>query len=454
MLRSLLAGAAALLSLSISAQDLGGLPRAGDLGFRPAGTPDGRIAVAAIVPDTPIARAGLQKGDVIERINGQAVGNTREWFAARRTATGGKQTEVVVSRAGQAHTLRFVAAPIPLEKHEGLETIYTSATARDARADFRVRVIVTKPVGAGPAGTTARLPAVIFIPWLSCGTTDYPRGPSDGWGKMLLQAARESGALMARIEKSGSGDSNGTICGDADLDADMAGFRAGIAMVAARDDVDPKRIVLFGGSIGAALAPVLAREISGRNDRGKIEFAGIVAAGGFAKTWLEHMLEVERRRLALSGAAPDTIAAAMRGYADLYSGYLNGSATPGEVIAKRPDLKALWTDEPAHQYGRPARYFQQVQKLDVWGAWMSQRAPALLVHGEYDWIMSADDPAMVVNALNAKKPGQATLLLAPKMDHHFDRYPSQAAAFTEEGGSYDTDTVDKMVAWIRARVAR
>jgi pimeloyl-ACP methyl ester carboxylesterase len=441
----LLAGAAAaLLSCSIAAQDLSGLPRAGDLGFRPAGTPEGRIAVAAIVPDTPITRAGLQKGDVIERINGQAVGNTREWFAARRTATGGKQTGVVVSRAGQAHTLRFVAAPIPLEKHEGLETSYTSAAARDFREDFKVRVIVTKP-----ASTTARLPAVIFIPWLSCGTTDYPRGATDGWGKMLLQVARESGALMARIEKSGSGDSSGTICGDADLDADMAGFRAGIAMVAARDDVDPGRIVLFGGSIGAALAPVLAREFAG-----KLDFAGIVAAGGFAKTWLEHMLEVERRRLVLSGAAPDKIAAAMRGYADLYSGYLNGGATPGELIAKRPDLKALWTDEPAHQYGRPARYFQQVQKLDVWGAWLASTAPALLVHGEYDWIMSADDPVMVVKALNAKKPGQATLLLAPKMDHHFDRYPSQAAAFTEEGGSYDKDTVDKMVAWIRERVAR
>jgi pimeloyl-ACP methyl ester carboxylesterase len=260
--------------------------------------------------------------------------------------------------------------------------------------------------------------------------------------------------LMARIEKSGSGDSSGTICGDADLEADLAGFRAGIAMVAARDDVDPRRIVLFGGSIGAALVPVLAREMRERNDGGKIDFAGIVAAGGFAKTWLEHMLEVERRRLVLSNAAPDSISAAMRGYADLYAAYLNGGATPGELIAKRPDLKPLWTDEPAHQYGRPARYYQQVQKLDVWGAWLAQTAPALLVHGEYDWIMSADDPVSVANALNAKKPGQATLLLAPKMDHQFDRYPSQAAAFAEEGGTYDKDTADRIVAWLRTRFAR
>jgi len=266
---------------------------------------------------------------------------------------------------------------------------------------------------------------------------------------MLLQVARESGALMARIEKSGSGDSSGTICGDADLEADMAGFRAGIAMVAARDDVDPRRIVLFGGSIGAALAPVLAREF-----KDQINFAGVVVAGGFAKTWLEHMLEVERRRLVLSNADPDSINAAMRGYADLYAAYLNGGVTPGEVIARRPDLKPLWTDEPARQYGRPARYYQQVQKLDVWGAWLAQTAPALLVHGEYDWIMSADDPASVANALNAKKPGQATLLMAPRMDHQFDRYPSQAAAFAEEGGTYDKDTADRIVAWIRATTSR
>lgn len=40
------------------------------------------------------------------------------------------------------------------------------------------------------------------------------------------------------------------------------------------------------------------------------------------------------------------------------------------------------------------------------------------------------------------------------MDHHFDRYASQAAAFKEEGGSYDKETVDKIVAWIRERTRR
>ena len=445
MLRSLLASAAAaLLSCSISAQDLGGLSRAGDLGFRPTVTPDGRIAVAATLPDTPITRAGVQKGDVIERINGRAVGNMRQWFAARRTVLGGKDSEVAVRRSADAVTLRFVAAALPLEKHDGLETIYTSAAARSDGKDFRVRVIVTKPAGA-----TGRLPAVIFIPWLSCGTTDYPRGASDGSGKLLLQVARESGALLARIEKSGAGDSNGTICGDADLAADMAGFRAGVAMVAARPDVDADRIILFGGSIGAALAPVLAHEL-----RERVRVAGIVAVGGFAKTWLEHMLEIERRRLMLSGAAPDSIAASMRGYADLYAAYLNGGATPGEVITRRPDLKALWTDDPAHQYGRPARYYQQAQALDVWGAWLAQTAPALLVHGEYDWIMSAEDPALVVRALNAKRPGQAILLVAPGMDHDFDRYPTQAAAFAGEGGVFDQDSAGRIVAWIRQRFAR
>jgi pimeloyl-ACP methyl ester carboxylesterase len=170
------------------------------------------------------------------------------------------------------------------------------------------------------------------------------------------------------------------------------------------------------------------------------------------------MLEVERRRLVLSGAEPRAIAPAMRAYADLYSAFLNGGRTPGETVAARPDLKAVWNDEPTHQYGRPARYFQQVQQLDVWGAWMALSAPALLVHGEYDWIMSADDPALVVDAMNARKAnagaGRATLLLAPQMDHHFDRYPTRAAAFAEEGGTYDAATVGRIVAWIRERTAR
>lgn len=434
----LLGGAA---PMSAAAQELvGGLLRAGDLGFRPVATPEGRIAVAATIDGAPATAAGLRKGDVIDAINGLPVRNVREWFAARRTMKAGTPVDLRVLRDRAPADLRFSAWGVPLETHEGLDTVYTSATTD---AGFRVRLIVTRPKVA-PA---TPLPAVLFIPWLSCGSVESPRAPADGWARMLQVLMRDSGAAVVRVEKAGVGDSTGPACADADLDADMAGFRAAIRWLETAPGIDARRVVLFGGSIGAALAPVLAAQAGER-----VQWAGVIAAGGYAKTWLEHMLETERRQLELSGADPATIDRTMRALADFYALYLNGRRLPSQVIAARPDLAPLWKDEPAHQYGRPAAYFHQVQALDVWAAWSRVTVPVLLVHGEFDHLMSADDPQRVARMLNTKQPGRATLLLAPNMDHHFDRYPDAKAAFAEEGGTFDRETAEAIVRWVRQRL--
>jgi hypothetical protein len=75
----------------------------------------------------------------------------------------------------------------------------------------------------------------------------------------------------------------------------MAAFRAGIRAALADPGADPSKLVLFGGSVGMALVPILAQEFQPR---------AVVGAGGFTRTWFEHMLDIERRRLTLSGKRP------------------------------------------------------------------------------------------------------------------------------------------------------
>ena len=57
------------------------------------------------------------------------------------------------------------------------------------------------------------------------------------------------------------------------------------------------------------MAPILAQEFAVR---------GIIVTGGFARTWYEHMLDIERRRLTLSGAKASEVNAAMKGFAEFY----------------------------------------------------------------------------------------------------------------------------------------
>src|SRR5262249_9803942 len=118
----------------------------------------------------------------------------------------------------------------------------------------RVRTITSRPAGAA-----GRLPVIVFVPWLSCDSVESPRGPTDGWSRMLHAVAGGVDAVFVRVDKPGVGDSEGD-CGKTDLEDDLAAYRAAIRAALARGDIDESKLVLFGGSFGGAFSPLLAAE--------------------------------------------------------------------------------------------------------------------------------------------------------------------------------------------------
>ena len=117
------------------------------------------------------------------------------------------------------------------------------------------------------------------------------------------------------------------------------------------------------------------------------------------------MLDIERRRLTLSGLAPGEVSRQMQGLAQLYDEYLNGKKTPGQIVREQPRLAKLWDDAPGHQYGRPAAFYQQLQDTNLAEAWQKVSAPVLSIHGEYDWIMSREDHELIAAWVNRNRPG-------------------------------------------------
>jgi pimeloyl-ACP methyl ester carboxylesterase len=254
---------------------------------------------------------------------------------------------------------------------------------------------------------------------------------------------REARVQLVRIEKPGVGDSEGPDCSASDLDHDLAAMRAGIRAAMADPGADASRLVLFGGSVGGALAPVLAAQFPVR---------ALVVTGGFTQTWLEHMLDIERRRLTLLGQSPADVNAAMRAFGGFYDRVLNGEETPAQVLAAKPEWARFWYDGAAHQYGRPIRYYRQLQALDVEGAWARVAVPTLIVWGEYDWIMGRAESDRAAAILRARDPQLATYEIRPRMNHHFDAFPDALAAFREEGGAYDAGAARAISQWLsRAR---
>lgn len=392
--------------------------------------------VRRVESDSPAARAGLRPGDVITRMNEREMIDSLTYAATFGAVRAGERVNLRVVREGQTLDLQLIPTPLAREAVEGAEVTYGSVVTEHGH---RLRTIVTKPKHA-----TRRLPAILFVQWLSCDSVEVLNNPSDSLERTLRTLAGKSGFVLMRVERPGLGDSEGPACSQSDLRADLAGFRAALAALKKYDFVDTDNLFVFGASIGGGLAPVIAQ---GEGVR------GLIVTGGFAKTWYEHMLELERRRLELEGRSPAEINDALRGYSEFYSLYLNEKLTPAAVIRQKPRLAALWNDQPAHQYGRPAAYFQQVQDLNVEGAWEKNSAPALVIYGEYDWIMSRADHELIVEIVNRQRSGNARLIVVPQAGHNLDVYESRQAAFRGQGGRPNDSIADEIINWLKSKVA-
>jgi dienelactone hydrolase len=330
----------------------------------------------------------------------------------------------------------------PLETLPGIDTEFGELRMADGA---RLRTIVTKP-----EGTRGRLPAVLFVQWLSCDSIELKPEARDGWSVMLRRLMTESGMLWQRTDKAGVGDSVGIPCAELDYETELAHHRAALAALRARPDVDPQRIVIYGASMGSNYAPLIA---AGQ------DVAGVMVWGGGAHTWFERMLRFERNALELRDADPQTLAAEVNARAAFFSHYLLNGETPAQIAQSNAELGKVWerivgTDGDTH-YGRPLAFHQQAQQQNWAGAWARVNSPVLVLYGDYDWFETRDSAALITDLVNRQRPGTATLHVEHGLDHHFTRFATARDAFTDTGGTeHAAPIVEVVLDWLEEIGAR
>jgi pimeloyl-ACP methyl ester carboxylesterase len=399
---------------------------------------DSGLAVTRVDPSQPLGRSGVRVGDRLVAINGYDLRSSGT-PTQLRDIRGGDSVVATVVRQGASSPLpmRFVAAPLAEERIEGVSVEYTMVRAPSG---YRVRAVVTRP----SAASRTRLPAILFIPWLSCDPVEKPDPGTDGFAHTLRDVATGSGALLMRVEKPGNGDSEGPDCGEGRLDHELAAYSSALRQLRSRPDVDTTRIAVMGGSLGGALAPIIAAA-----DRRGI--VGVISLGGFTRTWFEHMLEIERNRLTLSGVAPAEINRALAGFARFYAVYLFG-ATPEQAIGRDTLLRRLWYDEADSQYGRHARFYHQVQALNVERTWEElarEGVRGLFVWGDFDWIMGRADQERGVAILNAGGRPLGSLVVLPNVDHGLMTYATIHDGFNDVNPEYRGQAARAINTWLR-----
>jgi pimeloyl-ACP methyl ester carboxylesterase len=317
--------------------------------------------------------------------------------------------------------------PQPRHEHfQNAEVLY--GWAQDSHGE-RLRTFITRPTSA-----SSKVPAIFFVGWLSCDSMEYGDADTkDGFGILLRRLIEQSGYATVRMDKPGVSESQGD-CGQADFNTELSGYQSAFDEMLKYDFIDPAKIIVVGLSNGGGTAALVPRQHAVR---------GYVAASSWGRTWYEHMLELERRRLIEEGKSPAEVNTAVKAFVEFYTLYLMKGMTPGQIVSQHPEWKSLWYDSPDGQYGRPAAFYQQLQALNLGETWQKVNEPVLVIHGTADTIMSNADSEAIAQIVNQDHPGHARYLQIDGMTH----------GFTVNGKFYD-DLIPTILPWMKEQLAQ
>jgi pimeloyl-ACP methyl ester carboxylesterase len=324
----------------------------------------------------------------------------------------------------------------PRESYPNVDVIYDSVTMPDGK---RLRSIITKPRDA-----KEKSPVIFLAGWLSCDSVEAPADTKDTIGLILRGLAQAPGFCTFKIDKPGCGDSEGD-CSQTDFDTELAGYRAAFRALKNYDFIDSNRVYIFGSSNGGGFAPLVPETES---DQAQVR--GYVTIGGWAKTWFEHMLDIERRRFALMKKSPGEVTDRIKGATTLYYEWLIKGRSVPDILKEKPELAELWPEgkDQTHLYGRPPKFYQDLQRLNLAAAWSRVKVPALIFHGQFDWIMGREDSELIAQIVNANVPGAARFIEVPEMGHGGQHYLSMADAFAGKEAPFDPKIIRTMTDWL------
>jgi pimeloyl-ACP methyl ester carboxylesterase len=431
MIRHILAaGCFALVSFgAASAQEV--LPRRATLGAA-VNTVEGGVQITRVVPGSAAAAAGLAEGDIITRIGDRPVVGAAEFVASVRASRAGRAIPLAVLRAGAAQTLPVTLTEAPRESAADLTISYESV-----RVDDTLR----RTLIAAPRSTSRqRRPAMLLVGGIGCYSIDDANAAFDPYRTLAHDLARR-GVIVMRIDKSGMGDSQGPACATVDFAAEARSYQAALAALRADRRVDASQVFVFGHSIGATHAPLLAAAQP---------VAGVIGADGAGLTWIEYDYINARRQAELAGASRAQVDATMILKAECTARVMTMREPVAQVFEQRPECAEI-TPLPASQ-----DYMIQLTQRNPAADWGAVSAPALIIYGDSDFLTTAADHERIAAIINEAHPGNATLSIIEDMDHYVVRTESQQSSFerAQAGqalGEYDQRFSQTIGDWICAR---
>lgn len=270
--------------------------------------------------------------------------------------------------------------------------IYTNPgdeAATIAAVGFNIGATLTRPK-SGPA----RLPVAILLAGSGIGDRD---GTAFGVPTLAQLAGRiaDAGVMAVRFDKRGYGQSGGR-AESATLSDYAEDVRAVVKWLAARKDVDPKRIAVIGHSEGAWVGMLAASREN--------KIAALVTLAGAGSTGAELILEQQQGALDQS-----TLTAADREARVALQKQIQTAVVTGKGWENVPAPLRKQADTP---------WFQSVLLFDPARTIRNVRQPMLLVHGELDKQVAVSHAERLSDLARKESKSKAVELLIVRGVNH------------------------------------
>jgi uncharacterized protein len=240
------------------------------------------IAIVGTVPNSTASMIGLKKGDTLISINTNKPADVQSAVAMIREMKAGDSLQVVVKRKRDLILLKGIVQSFPIEAASDMVTEYGSIRTSLAN----LRSIVTLPKDS------KKHPAVLFITGVSCYSVDFGLDTSRT-ELALLRGFTRNGFVTMRIDRPGMGDSKGQkACMMDDLNGEAEHYKAALHALKNHPVVDSNRIYLFGHSMGAVFAPMVASVSNVK---------GIITYGGLGRPFVEYVVDAFHQQAKLKG---------------------------------------------------------------------------------------------------------------------------------------------------------
>lgn len=363
--------------------------------------------IRMVVPNTTAEKMGIQKNDIITKVNAQSIETPTQLFPIAQKLRAGEPIEITIIRAQKTQTLAGKVVERPKETSPTADVIYSEFKYREGY----VRTIYKSPKSQKPKAT------IYFLQGLPCYSLDNMQELDKT--KQAIDAMVERGFAVYRMEKGDMGDNvNTPDCSQMGFHEELKMYEAGYDNLLTLPAVDKENIFLFGHSMGGNTAPLLGA---------KYQPKGVIIYGSLYKPWQEYLFDAYMIQLQYRGEDLGELRENVEKFKPYIIDFFYSDKTIAEITKDPLGMMAMQhilSYNPQNQTGASGRHiktFRELNEHNLAKAWGAFENYTLAIYGECDIAANnALDNIDLINYINRKRPTHGTFWLAPKSSHTFE----------------------------------